>query len=334
MFVCWWVDETGTVRGTSERNQVTNGEGSEEPPNPEFNMEFVCQWMLHWPLERVTATNTTIYSLILVTHRHYTHGPLQIMFSESPGVSSSLPRMASQSSFKTNQFSHSVVSDYLRPYGLQHPRLPCPSPTLEVYSNSHPLSHWCHPAISSSVIPFSSCLQSFPASGSFQMSQLFASSGQSIGVSALASVLPMNIRDWLPLGWTGWISLQSKGLSRVFSNTTPQKHQLFGAQLSTLESPIFSKQEIHWESCCTLQSRQFTPPEMWPRRIMKDRTSHRKQYERLIQDPSTPKGRSSQRKPVTSVSLLFSPFVVDFSLYHYVSVWVIQEMTCLCDSCL
>ena len=107
----------------------------------------------------------------------------------------------------------------LWPHGLQHDRLPCPSPTLTVHSNSCPLNQWCHPAISSSVIPFSSCLQSSPASGSFQRSQFFASGGQSIGVSASASVLPMNMQDWFPLGWTGWISLQSKGLSRVFSNT-------------------------------------------------------------------------------------------------------------------
>ena len=124
------------------------------------------------------------------------------------------------------------MSDSLQPHGLQHTRLPCPSPTPRVYSNSCPLNQWCHPTISSSVIPFSSCLQSFPASGTFQMSQLFASDGQSIGVSALASVLPMNTQDWSPLGWTGWISLQSKGLSRVFSNTTVQKHQSFSTQLS------------------------------------------------------------------------------------------------------
>ena len=130
------------------------------------------------------------------------------------------------------QFSHSVVSDSLRPHGLQHARLPCPSLTPRVYSNSCPLSQWCHPIISSSVIPFSSRLQFFTASGSFQMSQLFASGDQSIGVSASTSVLPMNIQDWFPLGWTGWISLQSKGLSRVFSNTTVQKHQFFGDQLS------------------------------------------------------------------------------------------------------
>ena len=129
-------------------------------------------------------------------------------------------------------FSHSVMSNSLQPHGLQHNRLPCLSPTPRVYSNSCPSSWWCHPTISSSVVPFSSCLQSFPASGSFPMSQFFASCGQSIGVSASASVLPMNIQDWFPLGWTGWISLQSKGLSRVFSNTTVQKHQLFSAQLS------------------------------------------------------------------------------------------------------
>ena len=133
------------------------------------------------------------------------------------------------------QFSCSVVSDSLRPHGLQHARPPCPSPTPRVYSNSCPLSLWCHPTISSSVIPFFSRLQSFPASGYFQMSQLFASGGRSIGVSASTSVLPMNTQDWFPLGWTGWISLQSKGLSRVFSNTTVQKYQFFSTQLSTVQ---------------------------------------------------------------------------------------------------
>ena len=120
----------------------------------------------------------------------------------------------------------------LRPHGLQHARLPCPSPIPGACSNSCPSSWWCHPTISSSVIPFSSCLQPFPASGSFPMSQFFTSGGQSIGASASASVLPMNIQDWFPLGWTGWISLLSKGLSRVFSNTTVQKHQFFSNQLS------------------------------------------------------------------------------------------------------
>ena len=123
------------------------------------------------------------------------------------------------------------------PHGLQHARLPCPSPTPGACSNSCPLSRWCHPTISSSVIPFSSCLQSFPASESFPMSQFFASCGQGIGVLVSASVLPMNIQDWFPLGLTGWISWQSKGLSRVFSNTTVQKHQFFNAQLSLLSNP-------------------------------------------------------------------------------------------------
>ena len=124
--------------------------------------------------------------------------------------------------------SPSVVSDSLWPQGLQCTRPPCPSLSPGIYSNTCPWSRWGHPTISSSVIPFSSHLQSFPASGSFQMSQLFASGGQSIGVSASASVLPMNIQDWFPLGWTSWISLQSKGLSRVFSNTTVHKHQFLG----------------------------------------------------------------------------------------------------------
>ena len=129
------------------------------------------------------------------------------------------------------KFCCSVVSDSLWLYGLQHARLPCQLPTPGVYSDSCPLSQWCRPTISSSVIPFSSCLQSFPASGSFPVSQFFVSGGQNIGVSA--SALPMNTQDWCPLGWTGWISLQSKGLSRVFSNTTVQKHQFFGPQLSS-----------------------------------------------------------------------------------------------------
>ena len=134
-------------------------------------------------------------------------------------------------SFNSVQFSRSVVSNSLPPYEPQHTRPPRPSPTPRVHPNPCPLSWWCHPTISSSVVPFSSHLQSFPASGSFPMSQLFAWGGQSTGVSASTSVLPTDIRDWF-LGWTGWISLQAKGLSRVFSNTTVQKHQFFGAQLS------------------------------------------------------------------------------------------------------
>ena len=131
--------------------------------------------------------------------------------------------------FSSVRFSRSVVSDSLWPHEPQHARPPCPSQTPGLYSNSCPLSRWCHPAISSSVVPFSSCPYSLLASGSFPVSQLFAWGSQSIGISASASVLPMNTQDWSPLGWTGWISLQSKGLSGVFSNTTIQKHQFFGA---------------------------------------------------------------------------------------------------------
>ena len=130
------------------------------------------------------------------------------------------------------QFSRSVMSDSLWPHESQHTRAPCPLPSPRVHSDSRPLSRWCHPAISSSVVPFSSCPQSLPASESFSVSQLFSWGGQSIGVSALASFLPKNTQDWSPLEWIGWISLQSKGLSRVFSNTTVQKHQFFSAQLS------------------------------------------------------------------------------------------------------
>ena len=138
------------------------------------------------------------------------------------------------------QFSGSLVSGSLQPHGLQHVRLPCPSPTPGACPNSCPSGRRCHSTISSSVIPFSSCLQSFSASESFQMSQLLASGGQSKGVSASTLVFPMNIKDWFLLGWTGWISFQYKGLSRVFSNTTVQKHQFFGTQLS-----LWSNSHIH-----------------------------------------------------------------------------------------
>ena len=144
------------------------------------------------------------------------------------------------------QFSRSVKSDSLWPHGMQHARPPCPSPTPGAYSNSCPLSRWCHPTISSSVVPFSSCLQSFPASGSFPMSQIFAWGGQSIGVLALASVLPMNIQDWFPLGWAGWISLLSKGLSRVFSNTTVQKFKSLA--LCFIHSPTLTSIHDHWKN--------------------------------------------------------------------------------------
>ena len=138
------------------------------------------------------------------------------------------------------QFSHSVMSNSLWPHGLRYTRLPCPSLTPRPYSNSCPWSRWCHPTISSSVVPFSSRLQSFPASESFPMSQFFTSGGQSIGVWASTSVLPINTQDWSPLGWTGWISLQTKELSIVFSNTTVQKHQFFSCQLT-----LWSNSHIH-----------------------------------------------------------------------------------------
>ena len=139
--------------------------------------------------------------------------------------------------FSSVKFSRSVVSDSLWPHELQHARPPCPSPTPGIHPYPCPSSWWCHPIISSSVVPFFSCSQSFPASMSCQMSQFFTSGGQSIGVSASASILPMNIQDWFPLGWTSWICLLSKGLSRVFSNTTVQKHQFFGIQPSIWSNP-------------------------------------------------------------------------------------------------
>ena len=166
----------------------------------------------------------------------YRQRSIQLSFSP-PSLPFLLPSFLQ---FGSIQFSLSVMSDSLWPHGLQHTRLLCPSPSLRACSHSCSSSRWCHPTISSSVVPFSCCFQSFPASGSFQMSQFFASGGQSIGVSASASILPMNIRDWFPLGWTGLISLQSKGLSRVFSNTTVQKHQFFGAQPS-----LWSNSHIH-----------------------------------------------------------------------------------------
>ena len=141
-------------------------------------------------------------------------------------------------------FSHSVMSNSLQTHGLQHARLPCPSPSPGACSNSCPLSRWCHPTISSSVVPFFSCLQSFPVSRSLLMSQLFASGGQSIGASASTLVFPINIQDWFILGWTGWISLQSKGLSRVFSNTTVQN--INSSVLSFLYSATLTSIHEYW----------------------------------------------------------------------------------------
>ena len=152
---------------------------------------------------------------------------LKIILSDSK---SGFNRCGKKLSIQFSSVAQSCLT--LQPHEPQHARPPYPSPTARVYPNPCPLSRWCHPTISSSVVPFFSCPQSFPASGSFQMSQLFTSGGQSIGVSASTSVLPMNTQDWSPSEWTGWISLQSKGLSRVFSNTTVQKHQFFSAQLS------------------------------------------------------------------------------------------------------
>ena len=176
---------------------------------------------------------------VLITHSHYLFNEVSIQ------IFCLLLMFLLLLSFKSFLNIISVVQllsfvDSLQPYGLQHARLPCPSPPPGVYSNSCPLNWWCQPIISSSVVPFSSCCQSFPASGYFLMSRLFGSSGKSIGPSASASVFPMNIQGEFPLGFTGWISLQSKGLSKVFSNTTVQKHQFFSAQPS-----LWSNSHIH-----------------------------------------------------------------------------------------
>ena len=157
-----------------------------------------------------------------------------------------LKKIKHRTSINSVQFSRSVMSKSLWPHGLQHTKPPCPSPTPGVYSNSCPLSQWCYPTISSSVVPFSSHLPSSPASGSFQMSQFFPSGGQSIGVSASASVLLMNIQDWSPLGWTCWISLLSKGLSRVFSNTTVKSTN--SSALSFLYSPTLTSIHDYWKN--------------------------------------------------------------------------------------
>ena len=164
-----------------------------------------------------------------------------VNWAKIPGGKGLAPQLRSVQSLSLVQL--------LGSHGLQHTRPPCPLPAPGVYLNSRPLSQWCHPTILSFVVPFSSCLQSFPASGSFQMSQFFASDGQSIGVSVSTSVFQMNTQDWSPLEWNGWISLQSKGLSRVFSNTTVQKHQFFNTQLS-----LQSNSHIH---ACLLEKQQL-----------------------------------------------------------------------------
>ena len=181
------------------------------------------EWRVRWEREEGTSE----------TSSRYLHSDIKGLLSILKIHFSPMCTCSIFIQFSSVQFSHSVVSDSLRPHELQHARPPCPSPTPGVHLNSCPSSWWCHPAISSSVVPFSSCPQSLPASESFPKSQLFSWGAQSIGVSVLASVLPKNTQDWSPLEWTGWISLQSKGLSRVFSNTTVQKHQFFSAQLSS-----------------------------------------------------------------------------------------------------
>ena len=194
---------------------------------------------------RAWALHTTLvaFSVLVMTNLHSLSDPAEplrradMSMCSSPVTSSTLTKPFAQNTAKWLQLNSvklfSPTWSSLWPRGLQHARPPCPSPAPGVYSDSCSSSWWCHPPISSSVVPFSSCPQSFPALGSFQMSQFFQSGGQIIGVSASVPVLSMNIQDWSPLGWTGWISLLSKGLSRVFSNTKVQKHQLFGAQLSS-----------------------------------------------------------------------------------------------------
>ena len=185
----------------------------------------VSQCREFWVLTEVVYLSCRTKATLIQSNTHSTVHNILLPFSETL-------HFHDPYQIRSVQFSHSVVSDSLQPHEPQHARPPCPSPTPKAHPNPCPLSQWCHPTILSSVIPFSSCPQSSPTSGSFQMSQLFASGGQSIEVSASASVLPMNTQDWSPLGWTGWISGQSKGLSKVFSNTTVQKHQFLSAQLS------------------------------------------------------------------------------------------------------
>ena len=185
-----------------------------------------CRTTTHpgFPASPGIATKYTVYFDVKITQMHSSRWRQENWFSSVLSL------------------SPSVVSNSLWPHGLQHSRPPCPSPAPGAYSNSRPSGQWCHPTTSSSVVPFS-CLQSFPASGSFPLSHFFTSGGQSTGVSASASVLPMNTQDWSHLGWTGWISLQSKGLSRVFFNTTVQKFPFFGTQLS-----LWSNSHIHiWQ---------------------------------------------------------------------------------------
>ena len=210
--------------------KILSRKGQEAQRAPSIPIKYLfpaCPWVkADWRNKAETLGRlSTLYPRYQIRHL-----PFMLLVKIKFGMNVSILFLCQLSSV---QFSHSVISDSLRPHELQYARPPCPSPTPGIHSNSCSSGRWCHPAISSSVVPFSSCPQSLPASGSFSMSQLFAWGGQSIGVSALASILPMNTQDWSPLGWTSWISLQSKGLSRVFSNTTVQKHQFFGAQVSS-----------------------------------------------------------------------------------------------------
>ena len=184
-------------------------------------------------LNKILANGTQVYIRYKDTYKNMKYTYMYNIKNNASRTSGVYLKNIRLFQFSSIQFSRSVMFDSLRPQELQHVRPPCPSPTPRVHPNSCPLSQWCHPAISSSVIPFSSFPQCLPASESFPMSQIFAWSGQSIGVSASASFPPKKSQGWSPLGWTGWISLQFKGLSRVFSNTTVQKHQFFGAQLSS-----------------------------------------------------------------------------------------------------
>ena len=203
---------------------------------PAKNTTWLFLLIISHMIDSVINSCELLYTLVI--HPFYTTGDTEVTDASvavSSFVSASLFILYpffSLTKHSSVQFSHSVVCDSLRPHELQHARPPCPSPTPRVSPNSCPSSQWCHPAILSPVVPFSSCPQSLQASGSFPMSQFFTWGGQSIGVWASVSVLPMNTQDW-SLEWTGWISLQSKELSRVFSNTTVQKHQFFGAQLSS-----------------------------------------------------------------------------------------------------
>ena len=211
-------------------------------PTYNWNLVFLLWWV--WAAQHRQVSRPVSLSPVGIRHFHITWWFFSYSVLKNKFIYFKLcwvfVAARTFSSCSSVQFRHSVMSNSLLPHGLQHASPPCSSSTPRVYSNSCPSSQWCRPTISSSLVPFSSCLLSFPASGSFLTNQFFTSGGQSIGVSASASVLPMNTQDWFPLGLTGLIFVLSKGLSRVFSNTTVQKHQFFGAQLS-----LWSNSHIH-----------------------------------------------------------------------------------------